>query len=335
MKIIFDKLYQLQSLNKSESFELFNLINDRKLSDVKLATILILMKIRGETIDEMLGAIQSFSQHKKKFDRPTNYIFSDITGTGGDKSTGMNVSTISSIVAASCGFKIVKHCNYNITGKMGSSNFLEELGININISSCQSRKTLDHLNICFLLAPLYYNGFKFVNYVRKELQTRTIFNLIGPLLNPAKPTLAVIGVYNKHFMIPMAKILRLLNYKRAILIHSYNTDEVTLYGHTDIVELNNNIIKSYKLYPIDFGFKLYSKEESAKNVPKKIFKDSLELLKGKGSLFYEETIAANVALLLKIFGNENIKDNSAYALQKIRSGDVYQLVLKLSNKGKL
>lgn len=333
MKTIFDKLYQFKTLDKTETFKLFNLINSNKLSDVKLAAILVLMKIRGETTDEILGAIQSFSKYKKSFNSPNNYIFSDITGTGSDKSHSINVSTISAIVAASCGFKIAKHCNYNITGKIGSSNFLEELGIDINISSNEARKNLDVFNICFLLAPLYYKGFKFSNYVRTELQTRTIFNLIGPLLNPANPIFTVIGVYKKCFMIPMAKVLKELNYQHAILINSQNTDEVTLQGHTDIVELKNNMIISYKLHPIDFGFKLYSKQKIIINSSKKIFKDSINLLKGIGSAFHEETIAANVAILLKIFGNENIKENAAFALQKIRSGKAYQLILKLSNRG--
>ncbi|QTM69248.1 anthranilate phosphoribosyltransferase, partial [Buchnera aphidicola (Hormaphis cornu)] len=259
MEEIFNKLYQMKSLNKEEAFNLFNLVNKKKLNDIQLAVILILMKIKGESINEILGAIQSFTKYKKHFPISNKYIFSDITGTGGDKSNGMNISTISALVAASCGFKISKHCNYTITGKIGSSNFLEKLGINLHLSAVEAQKNLDYLNICFLLAPLYYKGFKFSTKVRKTLRTRTIFNLIGPLLNPSKPTLTVIGVYKKNFMLPMAKVLKKLKYQRAILIHSKNNDEITLSGHNDVVELKNNQILSYQLYPKDFGLNICSR----------------------------------------------------------------------------
>ncbi|BBI01231.1 anthranilate phosphoribosyltransferase [Buchnera aphidicola (Nipponaphis monzeni)] len=332
MKKILNKLYQLQPLSEIESYNLFNLINTNKVNNVHLALILILIKMHGETIDEILGAVKSCIRYKKFFPDLSNYFFSDITGTGGDNKNNINVSTISAIVAATCGYKIVKHCNYAISGKFGSSNFLETLGINVHVSSEISKKNLEKFNICFLLAPLYYNSFKHAAKVRKTLYTRTLFNIIGPLLNPSSPLLTVIGVYKKSLMIPMITILKKLHYQRAILIHSANTDEITLHSKTYVTELKNKKIYNYQLFPKDFGLYSHAIKETLNYSFHTKVKDSINVLKGKGSHIHEEIIAVNVAILMKVFGNEDLKENTKYALKIIRSGQAYNLVNKLTSR---
>ncbi|WP_343189753.1 anthranilate phosphoribosyltransferase [Buchnera aphidicola (Astegopteryx bambusae)] len=329
MKKIFRKLYKSENLNFSESYKLFKKIYYKEINDVEIISAIVLIKSKKENIYEILGAVKSFLKKKKFFKKPS-YLFSDITGTGGDYQNDINISTISAITAAAAGFKIAKHCNYNITSKLGSADFLKKNNIEINVSSKTSRKNLDKFNICFLLAPLYYDGFSHIKNIRKKLKIRTIFNLIGPLLNPSRPPLSVIGVYNLKLVPIIAKICKILKYKRVIILHSQNYDEVTLHGSTYINELKNNKIIAYKLYPEDFGFKTYCK--------KSFYKDEnfiKNIIKGKGEDIYLETISANVSILLKTFGKENLKDNAKYILKLIKQGEVYKFMQKISNGNKI
>lgn len=330
MQNILNKIYASKYLNKTESYKLFKLISTGSIKDIQLASILTAMKIRGESKEEIIGAILAFSENIKYFPRP-NYVFSDIVGTGGDIKNTINVSTASAFVASSCGLKIVKHCNQGISSKSGSSDLLTKFNINLDASSEQSRKTLDKLNICFLFAPKYHNSFKYSSNVRKILKTRTIFNLLGPFLNPAQPSFSVIGVYSKDLVNPLVEILKILKYKRGIVLHSNNTDEVTLHGTTYIAELFHEKILSYKLQPKDFGLEIHDKKTSIEKSPEENYHIISQIMKGKGSRLDEELIAANVAILLKIFGYEDLKENTKLALNKIRSGDVYQHIINVSN----
>ncbi|QCO70836.1 anthranilate phosphoribosyltransferase [Buchnera aphidicola] len=323
MQNILNKIYSSKSLSKEESYQLFTLISSGKITDIQLSSILTAIRIRGESTEEVKGAIIAFLKKMKYFPKP-DYIFSDIVGTGGDTRNTINISTTSAFVAATCGFKIIKHCNQGVSSKSGSSDLLKKFNINLNASPEKSRQTLDQLNICFLFAPKYHNGFKYSNHVRKILKTKTIFNLLGPFLNPALPPLTVIGVYNQKLISPVVNILKDLEYQRGIVLHSDNTDEVTLYGTTYISELLNKEIISYQLQPEDFGLKTHSKKILTINSLEENYRIINQIMKGKGNRLYEELIAVNVAILLKVFGHENLKENTELALNKIRSGDVYK-----------
>ncbi|AEO08632.1 anthranilate phosphoribosyltransferase [Buchnera aphidicola str. Ak (Acyrthosiphon kondoi)] len=330
MQNILNKIYDSKSLTQEESYQLFKLISFGKITDIQLASILTAMRIRGESIEEITGAIYAFSEKMKFFPKP-DYIFSDIVGTGGDNKNTINISTASAFVAAACGFKVIKHCNKKISSKSGSSDLLEKLNINLNASPEKSRQTLDELNICFLFAPKYHDGFKYSNNVRKNLKTKTIFNLLGPFLNPAVPPLTVIGVYNKKLIGPTVKILQNLKYTRGIIVHSDDTDEVTLFGTTYVSELLNKEIISYELQPESFGLKTHPKNRLKINSLEENHFIISQIMQGKGNRLHEELIAVNVALLLKVFGNENLKENTELALHKIRSGDVYKHIRNVSD----
>ncbi|WP_343377791.1 anthranilate phosphoribosyltransferase [Buchnera aphidicola (Formosaphis micheliae)] len=331
MHHILKKLYQSQFLTEIESYELFRSIIKGRMNDIQLSSLLIAIKMRGLSENEIIGAIQAYSEKFKFFPAP-GYNFSDCTGTGGDTINSINLSTASALVAATCGYKIVKHCNHKISSQTGSSDVLTELGINLNISSEKSRYMLDTFNICFLSAPIYNDGFKNIEKVRTILKTKTLFNILGPLLNPAKPIFSIIGVYDKKLITIIINILNKLNYKRAIVLYSSDCDEVTLSGKTYISELKNNKIISYTVEAKDFGFHYHSNVTLKGGNPKENSDILKKIFKGYGSLAQEETIAANVALLLKIFGNENIKDNAQYALKIIRSGETYHTLKKLIEK---
>lgn len=329
MRNILNKIYNSNFLTQKESYQLFTLIISGKINEIQLSSILTAIQMRGESIEEITGAIDAFLKKMKFFPKP-NYFFSDIVGTGGDIKNTINVSTASAFVASSCGFKIIKHCNKGVSSKSGSSNLLKKLKINLHASIEKSLKTLEKLNICFLFAPEYHSGFKYVASVRNVLKIKTIFNVLGPFLNPSNPPFTLIGVYKKELIDPFINILKKLNYQRAIVVHGDNTDEVTLQGITYVSELVNKKIYSYELKPHDFGIKKHPQIKYLESTLEENFHIIRKTMQGKGNRLHEELIAVNVAMLLKNFGCEDIKENTEMALDKIRSGDVYQHIMNVS-----
>lgn len=331
MKNILLKIYESKVLTTSEAYKLFQFIINDEINDIQLTAILIAMKIRGESYEEILGAVNACLE-KTYFFPKVSYMHADIVGTGGDMKNTINISTTSAFVAAACGLKIAKHCNHSISSQTGSLDILNYLGININTPPELSKKNLDDLNICFLSAPQYHTGFRNVSKIRKILKTKTLFNIIGPLLNPLRPSRIVIGVYNKYVIPLMIKILYKLNYKRAIVMHSNHSDEVTLFGKTYISELNNKKIISYTLESKDFGMRSHNDDAIQGGSVQKNCHIIKNILQGNGSTAHNETIAANVALLLKVFGNENIKENAQYALDIICSGKTDTILQSLIDR---
>lgn len=330
MQNIFKKIYKLESLKQEESYRLFKSIVSGEINDIQLSSILTAMHVRNESMEEILGAIYAFLEQMKLFPRP-NYIFSDIVGTGGDNQNTINISTASAFVASYCGFKIIKHCNQAVSSTSGSSDILKKFRINLNPSLKNSLKTLDKLNICFLFAPQYHSGFQCASHVRKILKMKTIFNLLGPFLNPSRPIYTVIGVYKKDLVYPMIKILKKLKYRKGIILHSNGTDEVTLHGITYISELLNKRIYSYELEAKDFGLKTHDKAIYIAGSSKDSYDIVKKIMQGKGDKLHEEIIAVNVAILLKNFGYTDLKSNTKMILKKIRSGEIYKHIIQISN----
>ncbi|VFP88274.1 Anthranilate phosphoribosyltransferase [Buchnera aphidicola (Cinara piceae)] len=329
MKKILKKIYTGTCLTEKESFILFNHILYEKLNNIQISAILAIMASRTETYEEIIGARESVIQHMKYFPAP-NYSISDIVGTGGDQKNSFNISTVSSIVAAAYGIKIVKMCNINSSSNSGSANLLQKLQVNLKISPKKSRKCLDQFNICFLFANFYLTSFKKISKIRSLLKTKTIFNILGPLLNPAKPTFALIGVYKKDLMPLYAKILSNLQYQRAIIVHSGGIDEATLYDNIYITEINNKKYTEYILSPKDFGLKKYSKNFILEKNEAENYTETIKLFKGIGEPVYVKTVAINVALLMKVLGYNNLSHNTLNILNFINSGKIYNFVLKLS-----
>ncbi|QIE01997.1 anthranilate phosphoribosyltransferase [Buchnera aphidicola] len=329
MQNILNKIYDSKLLNQEESYQLFKCVSSGRIKKIQLASILTAMKIRGESVDEIIGAIYAFLEDIQYFPK-LNYIFSDIVGTGGDINNTINISTASAFVAAACGFKIVKHCNKAMSSKSGSSDLLSKFNINIHSSLEKSLQTLDKWNICFLFAPQYHNSFKYSNSVRKSLKIKTIFNLLGPFLNPARPPLTVIGVYNKKLINPFIKILKILKYQRAIVLHGNNTDEVTLCGVTYVSELLNQKIYSYELTSKNFGLETHPTRIFSINSIEENYHTIKKIMQGKGNRLDEELIAVNVAMIFKVFGYNNLKENTQLALNKIRSGIVYKNIKNIA-----
>ena len=332
MQQILEQLYQGKVISQTESEQLFSAIVTGEMDPVSLGAALIAMKVRGETPAEIAGAATALLANARAFPRP-DYRFADIVGTGGDGSNSINISTASAFVAAACGLKVAKHGNRSVSSKSGSSDLLSAFGINLDMTPESARQALDDQNVCFLFAPQYHSGFRYAMPVRKQLQTRTLFNVLGPLINPARPPLALIGVYSPGLIQPVAETLKVLGYQRAAVVHGGGMDEIAIHAPTMVAELRDGEITRYEISPPDFGLDFHDKESLAGGTPEENRDILRQLLMGNGQPAHEQAIAANVAMLMKLFGNEDLRENAKQAIAVIRSGRAYELVTALAARG--
>ncbi|MBS0856531.1 anthranilate phosphoribosyltransferase [Tatumella sp. JGM100] len=332
MQQILEQLYQGKNIDRQQSERLFSAIITGEMDPVSLGAALIAMKVRGETPDEIAGAATALLDNARPFPRP-DYLFADIVGTGGDGSNSINISTASAFVAAACGLKVAKHGNRSVSSKSGSSDLLAAFGINLDMTAENARAALDQQNLCFLFAPQYHSGFRYAMPVRKQLQTRTLFNVLGPLINPARPPLALIGVYSPQLIQPVAETLKVLGYRRAAVVHGGGMDEIAIHAPTQVAELRDGEITRYDISPPDFGLEFHEKESLAGGTPQENRDILRQLLQGNGQTAHEQAIAINVAMLMKLFGNEDLRHNAEQAIAMIRSGRAYELVTALAARG--
>ncbi|QJC31551.1 anthranilate phosphoribosyltransferase [Enterobacteriaceae endosymbiont of Donacia tomentosa] len=334
INIILNKLYDSCCISKSESNYLFSAIFNKKLNNSQIIAALIALKVKGESMEEIIGLINAIKASQIRNFPKSYYITTDIVGTGGDKLNTLNISTSSAFIAAACGIKIVKHTNYYISGLSGSANILELLGFNLNQPAVTSKQILDKFNLCFLFAPNYYKCFKQLMPIRKELKTRTILNIIGPLINPAKPKIILIGVFKKNLLSIIINILKLLKYKRAAVVYCKGMDEISLHDITHVFELKNNQIFNYKLKPKHFGLKYINVKDLEGQSINNNTKSLVQLLKGQcQNISYIHTVAANVAFLLKLHGQNNLIENTKIVIDIINSGISYNYIINLIRKG--
>ncbi|NUU66598.1 anthranilate phosphoribosyltransferase [Enterobacteriaceae bacterium BIT-l23] len=332
MQPILEKLFQSRILSRDESHRLFSAIVRGELEQTQLAAALISMKVRGEDPVEIAGAASALLEDAQPFPRP-DYRFADIVGTGGDGSNSINISTASAFVAAAAGMKVAKHGNRSVSSRSGSSDLLAAFGIRLDMSAEASRQALDELGVCFLFAPQYHTGFRHAMPVRQQLKTRTLFNVLGPLINPAHPPLALIGVYSPELVLPIAETLKVLGYQRAAVVHSGGMDEVSLHADTQVAELKDGKIDSYQLSAADFGLKGYAKQALAGGTPEENRDILTRLLQGKGEEAHACAVAANVAMLMRLHGQENLRENASHALEVIHSGAAWSRVAALAARG--
>jgi anthranilate phosphoribosyltransferase len=332
MQAIIDKLYAQQSLSQEESQKLFDQIIKGEMDPVLMAAVLTCLKIKGETPEEISGAAKALLVNANPFPRP-DYDFADIVGTGGDGHNTINISTASAFVAAACGVKVAKHGNRGVSSKSGSSDLLDAFGINLAMSAENTRQALDDLGVAFLFAPQYHGGVRHAMPVRQTMKTRTIFNILGPLINPARPNIELMGVYSKDLLLPIAETMLQMGMKRAAVIHGSGLDEVAIHGETLVAEIKNGKIEQYSLTPEDFGVKSFPLESIKGGEPEENREIISQILTGKGTEAQMSAVAINVALLLRLFGQEDLKANAKQALDVMASGKAYALVQQLAQRG--
>jgi anthranilate phosphoribosyltransferase len=241
-------------------------VMEGKTPDAVIAAVLVLLRQKGETIEELYGAVNALLNRVEKIELHSEAI--DTCGTGGDTSGTFNISTVASIVANAAGVKIAKHGNRSISSQCGSADVLEALGVNLSLDKEKTKAVFDKTSYAFLYAPMYHKSMKAVASARRELGIRTIFNMVGPLANPALTTRQLVGVYDKELTGMFAQVLRQRGAEHCLVVHGVTKegvalDEPNICGATFVSELKNASVTSYTLHPEDFGFKRRKLEELA------------------------------------------------------------------------
>jgi len=324
------QLYAAKSLSKAQSQAFFERVVQGEIDPIILSSVITALKMKGETTQEITGAANALLAHAAPFPRP-DYDFSDIVGTGGDGLGTINISTASAFVAAACGLKVCKHGNRSVSSKSGSSDLLAAFGVNLNMTAERARQCLDDLNVCFIFAPQYHAGMRFAAPVRAALKTRSIFNVLGPLVNPARPAFELMGVYAPELLRPIAEVHKQLGMKRVMVVYGSGLDEVALHGDTQVAELNNGEISEYTLTPEDFGVQRYPLEAI---VGGDAFENKAiieKILQGQGSAAQQAAVAINVSALLVLNGKaDNFKDGTKQALDMMTTGTPLQRLKALA-----
>jgi len=242
------------SLSRGEAEHAFNLLLGGTVTPAQTGAILMGLRVRGETVDEITGAVAAMRAKMLPVTAPVNAI--DIVGTGGDGHGTYNVSTLTALIVAACGVPVAKHGNRAASSKSGSSDVLTALGVKIGLSPEEVAHCLDEAGIGFMTAPVHHATMRNVGQIRGELGTRTLFNLLGPLANPARVKRQLLGVFAKEWLEPLAEVLRNLGAERVWLVHgSDGLDEVTTTGPTYVTALENGAIRSFTIKPEDAGLK--------------------------------------------------------------------------------
>lgn len=332
MEQLLSLLFSGQALSQAQTRRLFEAIINGELAPEQLAGALIALKVRGETTAELCGAVEASLQASQPFERP-DYPFADIVGTGGDGANTINISTASAITAAACGLKVAKHGNRSVSSKSGASDVLTALGVNVSMSAQTARQALDQTGICFLFAQQYHQGFKHAVGVRQALKTRTIFNILGPLINPARPKRQLLGVYSPDLLMPYAQAVQQLGHEHTIIVHGSGLDEVALHGQTEVIEVRDGKLERYTLSPTDFGLPITPLEALKGGEPAENARAIQALFAGNGATAHAHAVALNTALLMKLFSNENLKQNAELVLDTLAQGKPAEVLAQLQQIG--
>ena len=243
-----------QNLNESEMHDVMNSIMTGQTTDAQIGAFLVGLSMKGETIEEITASAKVMRALATSVELSSNDYLVDTCGTGGDGLGLFNISTASAFVVAAAGGKVAKHGNRSISSKSGSADVLEAAGINLNISPELISQCIEEIGLGFMFAPAHHSAMKHAIGPRKELAVRTIFNVLGPLTNPAKAPNQIMGVYNKSLVEPIANVLKGLNSRHVMVVHSEDgLDEFSIANMTYVAELKDNNISTYTIHPRDFG----------------------------------------------------------------------------------
>ncbi len=325
---LLNKIKQFNNLSISETEFLFSQIMNGELNDDLIEEILLALVKKGESSDEITGGAQVLRNKSLRVHLNQDAI--DTCGTGGDGKHTLNISTASALVLASMGLKVAKHGNKSLTSKCGSADVLEKLGISINQNPDEVKKSIEQKNFGFMFAPNYHAAMKNVANARKKIKTRTIFNLLGPLANPALVKRQCIGVFSNEILDKYSDVLKNLDIAKAWVFHSEDgLDEISIFSKTNVIEINGQDKKNFSINPIEFVSKTYQFEEIVGNDAEYNAKKIIELFNGKESAFLE-IVSLNCAAALIVAEKElSLKDAFEYSRKYILSGIVIKKINEL------
>lgn len=277
------KIVNKEDLSFDEAYTVMNEIMNGETTPTQNAAFLAALSTKSakaETTGEIAGCAKAMREHATPVD--TDYDLFEIVGTGGDNAGSFNISTTSAIVAAAGGMKVSKHGNRAASSKCGTADCLEALGVNIDEDPDKCRELLEKVGICFFFAQKYHTSMKYVGAIRKELGFRTVFNILGPLTNPAHPKRQLLGVYDEYLIEPLAKVLMELGVKRGMVVYGMDKlDEISLSAPTKVCEIKDGALHTYEIKPEDFGLSRCKKEDLAGGDPKENAAITLSILEGE------------------------------------------------------
>ena len=291
------KLSKKQNLTYEEAEAVMNEIMGGEATPVQMSAYLTALSLKGETIDEITASAAGMRAHCIKLLHEMDVL--EIVGTGGDGSNSFNISTTASLVIAAGGVPVAKHGNRAASSKSGAADVLEKLGIQVALSAQQNEEVLNKTGICFMFAPVYHSSMKYAAPVRKELGVRTVFNILGPLSNPAGATMQLLGVYDKKLAEPLAQVLANLGVTRGVAVCGEDgLDEITLTGETDVYEIRFGKITSYTISPEQFGLTRCPLEELIGGTPEENAQITMDILTGKEIGAKRDVVLMNAGMSL-------------------------------------
>jgi anthranilate phosphoribosyltransferase len=320
-----------ENLTKEEVRDLFNKLMEGQATDAQIGAVLTGLKMKGETVEEISAAAEIMREKAVKVPVKDKSKLVDTCGTGGDKIDTFNVSTITAFVIAGAGAKVAKHGNRSVSSKCGSADIMEALGVKIDMSPGETAKAIEDIGLGFLFAPVYHPAMKNVIRQRKEIGIRTIFNILGPLSNPAQAEYQLMGVFDEKLVEPLAKVLSLMGIKRAFVVHGLEgLDEVSITTETVVGEVNGDVVEIYRVKPEDFGLKRATVNDIKGGDLDFNLQIALDILEGKDKSAKTDFVALNAGFALKATGIvDTVKEGIELAKESIYSKKAYQVLEKL------
>lgn len=328
------KVFRKENLSYQEAEEVMNEIMEGKATAVQMSSYLTALSMKGETVDEITASAAAMRSHCVRLLHEMDVL--EIVGTGGDGSNSFNISTTSALVISAAGVPVAKHGNRAASSKCGAADVLEALGVNIGVQPEVSTALLEQIGICFLFAQNYHIAMKYVAPVRKELGIRTIFNILGPLANPAGANMELMGVYDEALVEPLAQVLANLGVKRAMVVYGTDgLDEISMSAPTKVCEVRDGSFTSYMLTPEEFGFARCGKEELAGGTPTENAEITREILSGAAGAKRDAVLLNSGAAIYLAGKAASIRDGVQMAKEMIDSGkalEQLEVFARISNQ---
>ncbi len=329
-----------QSLARDEARAVMTEVLTGKCTEAQIAALLVALHMKGETVEEIVGFAEAIRAAATPLEFHGNSVLDasgtgrdalvDTCGTGGDASGTFNISTATAFVAAGAGVRVAKHGNRSVTSKCGSADVMESLGVNINLPASRIAVCLEEVGIAFLFAPAMHSAMKYVQPVRRELRLRTVFNLLGPLTNPARATCQVVGVYSSDLVEKLAEALSMMGLHRALVVHgSDGLDEITVTGPTRVGEVREGQVHTYEVTPEEFGLNRATLDDLAGGDAAVNAELIRNVLAGRKSA-HRDVVLLNAAAALVAAGRaDHLRDGVPLAAKSIDSGAALEKLRKL------
>ena len=326
-----------KNLSRKESKEVFDEIMQGKTTDAQISALLVSLRMKGETSDEITGAAESMREVVAKVQPKVKDKLLDVVGTGGDKKGTINVSTASAIVAAGAGCVVAKHGNRSVSSKSGAADVLQKLGVKIELTNVQNARMIENIGFAFLFAPAHHPAMKYAIGPRKEIGIRTIFNIVGPITNPANAQTYLLGTYSNDLAEKIANSFIALNVEKALVVHGNDgCDEISLCGPTTVFEVGKGKLKKYEIKPEEFGFDRCREKDVCVADVGESAADIRNIFEGKMQGAKRDIIALNAGAAIYANGKaKSIKEGIKMAEKSIDSRaalEKLELLINESNK---